>query len=1016
MGCGASQAEREKEAQPPVPTIVVEGNHVLDTAYNNADEAQPKKKAWSGDNDEFTWTQGFVDWHGGRYHGGVQGKKLQGFGVHELKNGDAYTGEFSDNEMHGWGLYRYNNGDSYEGGWDAGSPHGTGVYTFKDYGTFIGQFERGYMQGFGTFRLLNNAGEYIGYWSHSLREGEGYCRTDTSIYDGTWRDGKESGWGVGSDASSVYYGPWLAGVKHGKGVVDKPSEVNTHEGEGSGEGGQGPPLAVKPAAAAALVRHFCTFENGLLTACHAVDSLRGKALLCGPDAELWRDMCVLAEKFAADGRRLSDYFSDPAEARRQQPPGAPPFAPTVEVAEEQRRVLEAARQARQSAVTRNSSTDLVKGIESLPDHDGAAAPGERPAAGNPLAFPSCHLTDSLRGLVAGLRGCCAELAAENGRLRQRADEALRRAAEAQPVQPAAPAAAAPGGGGGAAMRNRVRSVLDVPDPAKSKKSLIAGAFMLQLAGTERANAGSQRIKELEVQVKMLHTMAALKPKAKNDAEAGIEEADTMEARAAEELEKQITEERQRIELLQQKMAAMNHEHEEQMHQETALLRQKQKEADEAWLQIEHLKKVGGQEYNRKVAEFEDERARLQDEQTTLTEQMAEIQREKEELESNFREERTQARKLRNEIEDMKGKIRVYVRTRPLNKVELQQTGEATCLNFEDDTTVTAVGGPQGDKTFSFDRAFDASEGQETVFEDTKNLVQSAIDGYNVCVFAYGQTGSGKTYTLTGSESDPGIARRAIEEVFLATSANTAATTTVTCYMVELYLTDIYDLLAPRTGAEEKAPKLQVKKDKKGLVHIQGVNEVAVETHGQLYDLFVKGQENRHVRCTRMNGASSRSHLVFSIKIKSRLHADNSANLGKFTICDLAGSERLGKTELNDKESINEAKAINLSLTALGNVIGALSKKDKHVPYRDSKLTQVMSDSIGGNAKTLMFVNISPSPYNLDETIGSLNYAARVKLVTNHASKSVETDEVRRLKAKIAALQNGREDEDELDDV
>ena len=160
-------------------------------------------------------------------------------------------------------------------------------------------------------------------------------------------------------------------------------------------------------------------------------------------------------------------------------------------------------------------------------------------------------------------------------------------------------------------------------------------------------------------------------------------------------------------------------------------------------------------------------------------------------------------------------------------------------------------------------------------------------------------------------------------------------------------------------------------------------------------------------------------------------------MGKFTICDLAGSERLSKTQVTDKEvcgflptiqpppdttspqGIAEAKAINGSLTTLGNVIAALAKKEKHVPYRESKLTQIMSDSLGGNAKTLMFVNISPSLYNYEETISSLNYANRVKMIVNTASKTVETDELRRLRAKIKRLQSvtpAPEDDDELMEI
>merc|ERR1712146_76394 len=163
-----------------------------------------------------------------------------------------------------------------------------------------------------------------------------------------------------------------------------------------------------------------------------------------------------------------------------------------------------------------------------------------------------------------------------------------------------------------------------------------------------------------------------------------------------------------------------------------------------------------------------------------------------------------------------------------------------------------------------------------------------------------------------------------------------------------------------------------------------------------------GNRSRMVAKTNMNAESSRSHLVIGIIIRSTSLTDGKVTSGKLSLVDLAGSERAGKTGAEGQQII-EAKSINKSLSALGNVITALSTKAKHVPYRDNIFTQLMQDSLGGNAKTLMFVNISPADYNTDETVTSLNYASRVKLIKNTANKNADSEEVAQLKAIIKNL-------------
>ena len=189
-----------------------------------------------------------------------------------------------------------------------------------------------------------------------------------------------------------------------------------------------------------------------------------------------------------------------------------------------------------------------------------------------------------------------------------------------------------------------------------------------------------------------------------------------------------------------------------------------------------------------------------------------------------------------------------------------------------------------------------------------------------------------------------------------------------------------------------------------MVVIQGVTEVEIETVQQAEQIFEEGMSHRKTRKTAMNEASSRSHLIFSILIDSLNTNTSVRTIGKLSFVDLAGSEKSSKTGV-DKQGQEEANAINMSLSALGNVIAALSEGAKFIPYRNHVLTKVMKDSLGGTAKTLMFVNCSPSVYNEAETKNSLDYAQRVKKIKNNVNKNVETKESLKLKATISLLEN-----------
>merc|ERR1719487_1818497 len=219
--------------------------------------------------------------------------------------------------------------------------------------------------------------------------------------------------------------------------------------------------------------------------------------------------------------------------------------------------------------------------------------------------------------------------------------------------------------------------------------------------------------------------------------------------------------------------------------------------------------------------------------------------------------------------------------------------------------------------------------------------------------------------------------------------------------MELYKDDLLDLLHAKYGSGAQQP-LVIKKDNKGMVYVQGATEVPVENKVQMMEAMAEGLQQRHVSATKMNHESSRSHLLFSIVLTGVDQSTGRVTVGKLTLCDLAGSERVKKSEA-EGEGLKEAIAINKSLSALGDVIEALTTNAKSIPYRNHKLTQLMSDSLGGNAKTLMFVNLAPTAWNANETLSSLLYASRAKQVSNKATRQDESEEIARLKQVISQL-------------
>ncbi|EAR88126.2 kinesin motor catalytic domain protein (macronuclear) [Tetrahymena thermophila SB210] len=384
--------------------------------------------------------------------------------------------------------------------------------------------------------------------------------------------------------------------------------------------------------------------------------------------------------------------------------------------------------------------------------------------------------------------------------------------------------------------------------------------------------------------------------------------------------------------------------------------------------------------------------------------------------TNKLDEETKERKiLHNIVEDMKGKIRVFCRVRPPNENEVQMNSQNVVEVL--DAMNCKLQAKNGPKKFQFDSCFGFSSRQDDIFNDAKKLIQSAVDGYNVCIFAYGQTGSGKSFTMQGTREMPGITPRSVNELFnLLKPIQKTCKVTISAYIMELYMDNLIDLLAPPNSIMQK--KLEIKEDYiTNTTYVQNATIAEVTKKEELEQIIQKGILNRKISKTDMNVESSRSHLIITILINIFNPQTETTTHGKISLIDLAGSERILKSGANPHQ-VKEANSINKSLTALGDVISALTNQqqnggERHIPYRNNKLTYLMKDSLGGNAKTLMIVNVSPSEYNLEETNSSLQYASRVKTIVNETSKNIETKDYTRLKEKFQQILQENEKLQEL---
>lgn len=289
------------------------------------------------------------------------------------------------------------------------------------------------------------------------------------------------------------------------------------------------------------------------------------------------------------------------------------------------------------------------------------------------------------------------------------------------------------------------------------------------------------------------------------------------------------------------------------------------------------------------------------------------------------------------------------------------------------------------KQFTFDSVFDWTSSQQAIYEDTSSpIITDVLEGYNGTIFAYGQTGTGKTHTMTGKEDDHkerGIMPRAFEDIFKGVEGDSVKTQfLIRASYLEIYNEECRDLLS-----KNPKKKLDLHEKPDSGVYVKDLSYFAVKEVSEIREVMNIGMKNRSVRETMMNAVSSRSHSLFTITVeRSELGADGKPHIrvGKLNMVDLAGSERLSKTGASG-EGQKEAAKINLSLSTLCHVISALTDpKSTYIPYRDSKLTRLLQDSLGGNTKTVMIANVGPADYNFDETMNTLRYASRAKNIQN----------------------------------
>nr|CAB3259107.1 chromosome-associated kinesin KIF4A [Phallusia mammillata] len=350
-------------------------------------------------------------------------------------------------------------------------------------------------------------------------------------------------------------------------------------------------------------------------------------------------------------------------------------------------------------------------------------------------------------------------------------------------------------------------------------------------------------------------------------------------------------------------------------------------------------------------------------------------------------------------------VRVALRTRPLLPYELNE-GAKECLTFVQEAQQVVV---NRNRAFTFDYVFDSTISQGIVYKTSvAPLIDGIFKGFNGTVIAYGQTGSGKTYSMgsahcvsqSASDEGVGVIPRVINDLFNGIESRSKFKFCIKVSYVEIYKEELKDLLAPE---QNRQSNLAIRENPDGSIRIAGLTEVTVSSPCETLEFMEQGNSIRSTGSTAMNATSSRSHAIFTISLEDL----DEYTCSKFHLVDLAGSERQKRTKAQG-ERLQEGIKINAGLLALGNVISALGERrnaDQHIPYRDSKLTRILQDSLGGNSLTVMIACVSPADCNVEETVNTLRYADRARKIKNKpmVNRDPQTAELVSLRKEVQQL-------------
>lgn len=383
-------------------------------------------------------------------------------------------------------------------------------------------------------------------------------------------------------------------------------------------------------------------------------------------------------------------------------------------------------------------------------------------------------------------------------------------------------------------------------------------------------------------------------------------------------------------------------------------------------------------------------------------QLADVQRQAEDFQCRFLAERLERRRLHEEIQTLRGNIRVVCRVRPCLSIDSNENGlgdtnnskkKPLAVSFPMEAAIRVAASERRVSEFEFSSVLEPHCSQQEVFEEVWPALRSCLDGHNTCIFAYGPTGSGKTHTVLGSEDDPGIAPRALRALFnvackeeSSSSSNNNNKRKFSVSMLEIYMDSVRDLLVT-TGASTFSNSLEVlglgpltaEHVAAGVERVPGRTWLPVFSADDALAALVQGCAARTIACTALNAASSRSHVIFTLKLQFESNSSCNSSCSMLHLVDLAGSERVSRSEAEGLQ-LKEAQAINKSLSALGDVVAALQSGSPHVPYRNSKLTCLLQDSLGTSSKVLLTCCVAPELISAGETLSTLNFAQRAGLV------------------------------------